>query len=424
MAFKRYYPSRDTSVANYDPAAGSKDVSFANVGASEILNLYQTTEGGSARVRSYSVGEYLTSSIFPEGAYYPVSGSYLSGVAAFSGALHWSGSVYQLAPGAGVAKVLIDFVDPIVIPSSGSPAVFMKLFDAQHDQTLPVGYTVIVRPVEQDWTEGAGHDLDFYTDLGVANFLSATLSSAWVSPTGTASATFSRFVTGHEDLEIDLTGILISSAGFEIYIDPSLSGSDLYIKKFHSRQSHFPTKRPFIEVRWNDFVSGPLSTTPVLLVTASGPWSGSYVEKWNTSSFGCVTASVTNSLVDPTGALNFSLYDLKPVYDSSEVTRLHLYAQPKAWNPAETLSASSGLSGTVLTNAYYRVVDAVTDEVLVPFGSGSPAYTKMSYDDRGNYFDFYMPNMPTGTLLRFDFEYDISGTRTFVAGDEFKFRVR
>jgi hypothetical protein len=374
MAFKRYYPSRDTSIANYDPpAVGTKDISYSNVGASEILNLYYTVENSAS------------------------------------------------------AKIVIDF-DPIAIPASGSPAVFMKLFDAQHDQTLPVGYTVIIRPLEQDWTEGVGQDLDLYTDLGVANFLSATLTSSWGSPTGTSSASFSGFVTGHEDLEVDLSGILIPSAGFEIYIDPAFTGSDLYIKKFHSRQSHFPTKRPFIEVRWEDFVTGTMATTAMWMAT-TGVWSGTLAPIFNTASlfntsslFGYVV-NVTNSLVDPTGALNVSLYDLKPVYDSSEVVRLHLYAQPRAWNPAETLSASSDHTGSVLTNAYYRVVNAVTDEVLVPFGSGSPAYTKLSYNNESNYFDFYMSSMPTGTLLRFDFEYHISGSKTFVAGNDFTFRV-
>ena len=237
------------------------------------------------------------------------------------------------------------------------------------------------------------------------------------------------FYTGHEDLDVNVFRMVEDwidhggNYGFFIQIDPALTATDYYIKKFHSRQSHFPTKRPFLEVRWND-ATGSLSTTSMFMATGSGPWSGTFVQPWRTSSFGGIMVDVTNSLVDPTGVLNFSLYDLKPVYDSSEVTRLHLYAQPRAWNPAETLFASSGLSGTVLTKAYYRVVDAVTDEVLVPFGSGSPAYTKMSYDDSGNFFDFYMPSMPTGTLLRFDFEYDISGTRTFVPGDEFKFRVR
>jgi len=400
MAFKRYYPSRDTSIANYDKVllTDRYPTNFSNVGASEILNLYKY--GWTQTSMSMSITGSSSGTLIPV---VDASGAYIFESVTAS------------------AKVLIDF-DPITIPSASfSPAVFLKLFDAQHDQTLPAGYTVIVKPLEQDWTEGKGHDLDFYTDRGAANYVDATLSSTWASTTGTSSVSFSGFITGHEDLEVDLSGILMPSMGFEVYISSNVS--DLYIKKFHSRQSHFPTKRPFIEVRWND-ATGTLSTSSMFMATGSGPWSGTFVQPWRTSSFGGIMVDVTNSLKDPTGILNFSLYDLKPVYDNSEVVRLHLYAQPRTWSPTETLSASSGLSGSALTMAYYRVVDAVTDEVLVPFGSGSPAYTKLSYNDEGNYFDFYMSSMPTGTLMKFDFEYEISGTKTFVSGDEFKFRVR
>ncbi len=366
MALLRIYPSKDTSIANSDPGSlGSQNISGSNAGAAEVMNLYKT----------YSV---LSSS----------------------------------------AEVLVAF------PSSTLPSgsqVVLHLADAQHSGTLPAGYGVLVRPLEQDWTEGSGYDLDYYTDLGVANWSSASLTAAWAAMTGTASASF-YFSSGHEDLDVDVTALAASASyGYLVEIDPSLTASDLYIKKFHSRQTHFPEKRPYLEVRWSDW-TGNLSTSSLFMAT-SGAWSGAFVDPRLSGTMSGTTVSVTNSLVDPTGALVLSLYDLRPVYSSSEVVTLHLAVRTRDYNPAAVPSASAA-SGTVLSNAFYSVVDAVTEQVLVPFASGAIPYTRLSYNDLGDYFALSMSLFPTGTVLRIDFAYQVGSTTTVVPGDDFTFRVR
>ena len=371
MAIKRYFPTRDTTISDFDP---NFSVSFpttaSNVGASEILQYYQVSST-------------------------PASAAILIGFASAS------------------------------LPS-GSQAV-LRLRDAQHGETLPAAYTARVQPLEQDWSEGAGQDFDTYTDTGAASWVSATLTSAWAAPgavpTGTTSATF-YFTTGHEDLEVDVTAFANPGFGFRIGIDPAISGVDLYTKRFHSRQTHFPARRPCLEVRWSDWTDS-LSTSSFFLVTGSNsPWSGSYVDPRLSGIMSGVSVSVTNSLVDPTGALVFGMYDLRPVFDSSENVVLHLQARPRNWDQAVAPTASSAPSGTALLDAYYRVVDVLTDDVLVPFGTGALPFTKLSWDDQGNYFGFDMSGLPTGTLMRFDFIYRISGSTTFVPGDDFTFRVR
>lgn len=334
---------------------------------------------------------------------------------------------------------------------TAGPDFQLKMFDAQHDQTIPTEFNAVIYQSAQDWQEGAGHDLDLYTDQGFASWNSASVSASWSMEGGTTGSdhemrfgipfpapffsvltSSAYFYTGHEDLDVNVFSMVedwishahlgVQNFGFFIQIDPALTATDYYIKKFHSRQSHFPTKRPFLEVRWPD-ATGTLSTSQMWMAT-SGAWSGSFLDARLSGIMSGIIVTKTNSLVDPTGTVLFSVPSLKPIYDSTEVVRVGVYARPKDWDLATTLSASSEATGTVLTNAYYRVVDAVTDEVLVPFCSGAVPYTKMSYNDEGNYFDLYMTSMPTGTVLRFDFEYDISGSKTFVSGDEFKFRVR
>lgn len=380
MAIYRLYPTKDVSIANEDPAFPFLSITSSNVGAAEILNLYYTSVATSSS-----------------------------------------------------AHVLVQFdLTQIPAAASGSGTAYrFHLADAQHSETLPTEFTALIYETSQSWNEGKGLDLDFYTDLGAANWISASLSAAWATPGGAFSGLLSSsyyFDTGHEDLDADVTAIVrdwlsgTANNGFFVEINPALTDADYYIKKFHSRQTHFPAKRPYLEARWSDW-TGSLSTT-TYWQASSGAWSGSFLDPRLSGTVPGALVSVTNSLVDPTGAIVLSLYDLHPAYDTSEVATLHVAARPKDYSPAAVASASAASSGTVLTNAFYRVVDAVTEDILIPFGSGAVPYTKLSYNDLGNYFSFYMSALPTGNLLRFDFAYQVGSGTVFVRGDDFTFRVR
>jgi hypothetical protein len=254
------------------------------------------------------------------------------------------------------------------------------------------------------------------------------LSTTWSAPTGTASSSF-FFNTGHEDLEVDVTP-LTATFGYRVGVSSRHVGEDHYIKKFHSRQTHFPTKRPFLETRWDDF-SGSLTLKTQYVYSGSIMDQSLYTSQTLSvlSSSGVITTvTIPENSVDPTGSLVHSLYDLKPVYNVNEVVNLHLYSQLKDWNPVAIPTASSGTPTAVLTKAYYRVINDVTDEVLIPYGisgtnGSSIDYTRLSYNDEGNYFQFNMINVPTGTLVRFEFIYEVSGTWTWINGNDFKFRV-
>jgi hypothetical protein len=71
------------------------------------------------------------------------------------------------------ARVLIQF--PIsnlssdrtngVIPASGSVSFYLRMFNAEHSETLPRNYTLEVSGVSAQWEEGNGLDMVSYTDL-------------------------------------------------------------------------------------------------------------------------------------------------------------------------------------------------------------------------------------------------------------------
>lgn len=261
-------------------------------------------------------------------------------------------------------------------------------------------FTLTVLPMQtSNWDEGKGHDIDYYTDKGFANFNDAKRGVPWdvgtFAPaiTGVLPSVTQSFDTGHEDLDVDITPLTGWCASQALWIGIStLDDNDYYLKAFRSRHTHFPEYRPYLEARWNDF---------------TGSYNSSFID-----------------VVDATGALVGGVYNLKTVYDRSENPILRTYFRPRDWNMSVVTTASSDVSGTVLTNAYYRIVDDVSDEIVVPFGTGSPAYTRLSYDDAGNYFQFYMQNLTPGFVYRFDVGYyDRAGEWHVELGKGNTFRV-
>jgi hypothetical protein len=405
MAFYRLYPSKDTSIANGDPSVWAQDISDANVGASEILNIYYTVES-------------VTSS----------------------------------------AHTLVQFdLDKIPLEAKNSGPTFqLKLFDAQHSGTIPTEFDAVVYQVSQSWQEGAGHDMDYYTDNGASNWFSASNSASWSVAGGSSRSTAGlvldaplpvpffnsvtssyHFYTGHEDLDTDVTPAVNdwmtngNNFGFFIKVDPTLTSRDYYIKKFHSRHTHFPTKRPYLDVRWNDW-TGSFSLHNIYTAT-TGPYSGSV---FSTSTFTAATlaalittgslavSAVPSVTVDPTGALVSQISDLRSVYSNDEVVTLHLHTQLKDWNPATVATASAATPNVLLTSMYYRITDVVTGEVVVPFGIAPVAYTKLSYNDNGNYFKLHMNSLPEGQLLQIDFIYQTPvGDWIVLPGTANRFRV-
>ena len=64
--------------------------------------------------------------------------------------------------------------DAGTIAQSGSARFMLRLFNAEHGQTLPKNCTLAVLPVSQSWSEGSGLDMEEYADLDVSNWIFAS----------------------------------------------------------------------------------------------------------------------------------------------------------------------------------------------------------------------------------------------------------
>ena len=178
MTIKRYNSEKDNTIANSFRENLSARSTKANMGASDILELF---------------------SIYGQAS---------------------STSVEQ-------TRLLLQFpMDEIqadrstdVIPQSGSVNFKIKLSNCPHGQTTPENFQVSVHPVLRPWDEGDGLDMESYLDLEGSNWLSSSANTLWhtegcdyassaLITSSIIPLEYNQFlVEGTENIEIDITGL-------------------------------------------------------------------------------------------------------------------------------------------------------------------------------------------------------------------------
>tara|TARA_Y100001963_G_scaffold136233_1_gene198682 strand:+ start:188 stop:1687 length:1500 start_codon:yes stop_codon:yes gene_type:complete len=251
------------------------------------------------------------------------------------------------------------------VPASGSVEWWLRMFNVKHSQTLPKDMVLTVAAVTGAWDEGPGLDMEEYSDLDVANWVTGSSTHHWTKPGGDFYGNPKydvSFKNGNEDLQIDISDVveqwiagtkvkhglgIYLTASQEAYFSSSLgignqSGSEgipdnregayrsYYTKKFSSRGTQYYYSRPIIEARWNDsiqdrrnnfFASSSLVTGDDNLMTlymynfingqlkniASGSTGAIYLQLYTSASGGTLlnaTSSTGTSLAVVTGGLH------------------------------------------------------------------------------------------------------------------------
>ena len=169
--------------------------------------------------------------------------------------------------------------DAGTIPASGNVNFFLRLYNAEHGQTLPKSYTMDVSAISGSWNEGTGLDMELYKDKGFSNWISASSTAGWVSEgadyfTDISSSFSASFDSGVEDIELDITTLVeqwcSSSDNSKTAFDMGLKADEgvlvklssvyetatrsYYTKKFFARGTEFFFKKPCIEARWNSSI--------------------------------------------------------------------------------------------------------------------------------------------------------------------------
>lgn len=235
MGIKKYYATKDNTLANAFQNDLSTRGTGSNMGAADILETFVIHGQTSA---SLSIAPSLDNATAAEQSRF----------------------IIQFP----MDTIQSDMSSGVLPTSTGSIKFHLNLYNAPHGETTPEDFTLDLCMVSQSWTQGRGLDMDNYTDLGVSNWISCSLGTAWSNPGGSfhKGAGYSSsisFDTGLENISIDVSNQVYkwldstTNDGFLIkFPDSVVSGSStLYTKRFFSHTSEFYFYRPTLEARWD-----------------------------------------------------------------------------------------------------------------------------------------------------------------------------
>lgn len=198
-----------------------------------------------------------------------------------------------------ISRILIKFntdtisslTSSILDINSESFKCTLKMYDVKGTQSVPRNFNIIVYPLSMSFDEGDGRDIGSFSDIDVANFVTASYSEGVVYPwfvtgankigllgssdidvigSGSLGAgivqlgSSQNFSLGTEDLSIDVTKIVsatlsgqIPDHGFRVsFISQEENDNKTrFVKRFGSRHSKNYYIRPSLHVSFDDSIS-------------------------------------------------------------------------------------------------------------------------------------------------------------------------
>ena len=294
-----------------------------------------------------------------------------------------------------------------LIPSSSNfPKFYLNLYDA-NSRELNVAQTLYGYPVSQSWENGSGKFSFFpavedgtgwkWKDNGITKTQWNTVSGSggtWYSGSGYEAS--QSFTNEPADLRMDVTDITwkwlhstVPNEGFMLKRSGSIENADSNVEEgnttrygqfsFFSRETHtvYPPK---LEVVWDD-------------------------SKWATGSLSALSSA---NLED----MNLYMRGLRSKYKENSKIKFRVVGRERF--PERTYSATDQYQTGYNTvkylpsgSTYYQIKDAYTEDILVPFGSGSV----VSCDSTGNYFNLWMNGLQSERFYRINYKI-ISGSGT------------
>lgn len=149
--------------------------------------------------------------------------------------------------------------------------------------------------------------------------------------------------------------------------------------------------------------------------------SSGYVELYTGSAFTVGTDSADSYY--PNSQFVVNVTNLKPSYRKDEVANFRVYTRSKDWQPNIYTVARNAAPVTNIREGYYKITRQADNYTVIPYSTSSAvAYSKLSYDMSGSYFDLDM------SILEPNYLYEISFLRKedseyIEQKEKFKFRV-
>jgi len=313
----------------------------------------------------------------------------------------------------GVSRTLIKFdttyisssISSGLIPSSSYTKFYLNLYDA-NSRGLNVNQNLYAYPVSQSWDMGFGKEDNnpIITNGASWNYKdNGTDKTMWSSlMTGSGGTWYNQYEASQSfnnepsDVRMDVTSIVwnwvhgdVPNEGFMVKRSGSIGNTDATLDEgssismgtfsFFSRETH-TIYQPKLEAVWDDSV-------------------------WTTGSL----EALTNIELEDARLYPRSQRDS---YKEGSKVKFRIVGRPLY--PEKTFSATAGYSTGYNTakylpsgSTYYQVVDAYTDDIVIPYGSGSV----VSCDSTGNFFNLDMKPLLADRFYRVEYKV-VSGSGT------------
>jgi len=201
-----------------------------------------------------------------------------------------------------------------------------------------------------------------------------------------------------------------------------------------------PTAVPINIIDAYTGASAPSVTGAVLVENGTDHISGTYTGSFalNTTSSVLYDVWFTGSTQFYTGSFNpeshsglslvydnvyiSSITNLQSSYLRGQVPTLRVFARKKDWSPTIYTVATEDIKPEIIDDAYWRLFRTIDNMEIIPYGTGSSQYTKMSYDVSGNYFELDTSCLEKGYSYGIQFAYFLEGAYK-EQPEIFKFRV-
>lgn len=427
---KRYNATKDNTITNAFRESLATSGSQANMGASDILEVFSIYGQVLDETDTYSLEE---------------------------------------------ARILIEFdiseiqadIDAGTLKDTAS--YYLRLFNAEHGRTLPMGFQLEIDTVTAAWEEGTGLDMENYDDLTYgkgSSWEEKGAGVAWTAEGGdfTGSPVTAEFDEGNEDLLVDITAFVnawlaapATNYGLIVKLPATATAQSrsYYTKMFYARGTSNFFKKPVIEARSDSqktdhrktFLSdvpnniylynevrgqlADLSPTPTVAfyeelggteITATttvteieeGIYEASTTlttdastiyDVWSVGPTEVVTGSITVLSQAPSGTpsvsdLVVSVLNNQDVHYSGQTSRFYFYIREKDWSPNIYTVATSRPDSKVYDNLKFKISKVVTDETIFGYDMTDNS-TALSYDSNGNFFDLDI------SLLEPNYVYEI-----------------
>lgn len=136
-----------------------------------------------------------------------------------------------------------------------------------------------------------------------------------------------------------------------------------------------------------------------------------------------VINSITrNSFSSNPRKLNFTIMNQKPSYLSTEKVRFRVHVEDISPVVKRARKVPIENKTILFRNMHYRVVDAQTNDVIIPFDESKNS-TRLSSDGNGMFFDMYMDSLTKGRNYMIHFKVSDMGTTIIDRDAGIKFRV-